>query len=154
MEQFKHIKNYIQSLFDKLKCGEEMTEIERIDYGDGVNENNVMFVLSQIEKKIKLNEKVLEQCLDADEDNNGNKNENASEMSTRQVNDNMKLAFANMDINKIKTMEKIKNNQHPEDFKLENLIMYSKDIAEEVLNNINKTNQNDKKILGKLPKKK
>lgn len=32
--------------------------------------------------------------------------------------------------------------------------MYSKDIAEEVLNNINKTNQNDKKILGKLPKKK
>lgn len=113
-----------------------------------------MFVLSQIEKKIKLNEKVLEQCLDADEDNNGNKNENASEMSTRQVNDNMKLAFANMDINKIKTMEKIKNNQHPEDFKLENLIMYSKDIAEEVLNNINKTNQNDKKILGKLPKKK
>ena len=154
MEQFKHIKNYIQSLFDKLKCGEEMTEIERIDYGDGVNENNVMFVLSQIEKKIKLNEKVLEQCLDADEENNGNKNENVSEISTRQVNDNMKLAFANMDINKIKTMEKIKNNQHPEDFKLENLIMYSKDIAEEVLNNINKTNQNDKKILGKLPKKK
>ena len=65
----------------------------------------------------------------------------------------MKLAFANMDINKIKTMEKIKNNQHPEDFKLENLINYSKDIAEEVLNNINKTNQNEKKGNNKMPKK-
>ena len=63
------------------------------------------------------------------------------------------MAFANMDINKIKTMEKIKNNQHPEDFKLENLISYSKDIADEVLNNINKTNQNDKKIGAKMPKK-
>ena len=153
LDQFKHIKNDIQNLFEVLKCEEEMTEIEKIDFVGGVNENNVMFILAQIEKKIKLNEKVLEQCLNADEDNNGNKNENTSEISTRQVNDNMKMAFANMDINKIKTMEKIKNNQHPEDFKLENLISYSKDIADEVLNNINKTNQNDKKIGAKMPKK-
>ena len=74
-------------------------------------------------------------------------------MTTKQVNDNMKMAFANMDINKIKTMEKIKNNQNPEDFKLENLINYSKDIASEVMNNINKSNQTDKKGSNKVNRK-
>ena len=58
-----------------------------------------------------------------------------------------------MDINKIKTMEKIKNNQNPEDFKLENLINYSKDIASEVMNNINKSNQTDKKGSNKVNRK-
>ena len=83
----------------------------------------------------------------------GNKNESSNGMSTKQVNDNMKMAFANMDINKIKTMEKIKNNQNPEDFKLENLINYSKDIASEVMNNINKSNQTDKKGGNKVNRK-
>ena len=65
----------------------------------------------------------------------------------------MKIAVANMDINKIKTLEKIKNNQLPDDFKLETLINYSKEIADEVLNNINKSSQNEKKSNNK-PKKK
>ena len=154
LDQFKHIKNNIQNLFVSLKCEEEMTDVEKITFMGGISENNVMDVLAQIEKKLKYNEKILEHCLAGEEDNiPGGKNESISGMSTKQVNDNMKLAFANMDINKIKTMEKIKNNQHPEDFKLENLINYSKDIAEEVLNNINKTNQNEKKGANKLPKK-
>ena len=154
LDQFKHIKNNIQNLFVSLKCEEEMTDVEKITFMGGIGENNVMDVLAQIEKKLKYNEKILEHCLAGEEDNiPGGKNESISGMSTKQVNDNMKLAFANMDINKIKTMEKIKNNQHPEDFKLENLINYSKDIAEEVLNNINKTNQNEKKGANKLPKK-
>ena len=151
LDQFKHIKNNIQNLFNSLKCEEEMTDVEKITFMGGISENNVMDVLAQIEKKLKYNEKILEHCLAGEEDNiPGGKNESVSGMSTKQVNDNMKLAFANMDINKIKTMEKIKNNQHPEDFKLENLINYSKDIAEEVLNNINKTNQNEKKGTNKL----
>jgi hypothetical protein len=154
LDQFKHIKNNIQNLFVSLKCEEEMTDVEKITFMGGISENNVMDVLAQIEKKLKYNEKILEHCLAGEEDNiPGGKNESVSGLSTKQVNDNMKLAFANMDINKIKTMEKIKNNQHPEDFKLENLINYSKDIAEEVLNNINKTNQNEKKGTSKLPKK-
>ena len=57
----------------------------------------------------------------------------------------MKVAFANMDINKIKTLERIKNTQLPDDFKLETLINYSKDIDDEVLNNMNKNNPNEKK---------
>jgi len=131
-----------------------MTDEERINFMGGISQNNVMGFLAQIEKKLKYNEKILDHFLYGDEDNmGGGKNESVSGISTRQVNDNMKLAFANMDINKIKTMDKIKNNQHPEDFKLENLINYSKDIAEEVMNNINRTNQNEKKVNNKMPKK-
>ena len=155
LDQFKHIKTHIQKSFDSLKCEEEMTDVEKINFVGGISENNVMEVLAQIEKKLKYNEKILEHCLAGDEDNiPGGKNESEAGVSTRQVNDNMKMAFANMDINKIKTMEKIKNNQLPEDFKLETLINYSKDIADEVLNNINKSNQNEKKGTNKLPKKK
>ena len=154
LDQFKNIKNHIQNLFDSLKCEEEMTDVEKINFMGGISENNVMEFLAQIERKLKFNEKILEHYLEGDEDNMpGGKNESISGMSTKQVNDNMKVAFANMDINKIKTMEKIKNNQLPEDFKLETLINYSKDIADEVLNNINKNNQNEKKSTSKVPKK-
>ena len=152
-DEFKRIKTHIQRLFEALKCEENMTDVEKIDFTGGISENNVMGILAQIEKKLKYNEKILEHCLSGEDDNlGGNKNESTSGISTKQVNDNMKMAFANMDINKIKTMEKIKNNQHPEDFKLENLISYSKDIAEEVMNNINRANQNEKKG-GKMAKK-
>ena len=154
LDQFKHIKNHIQNLFVALKCEEEMTDEEKINFMGGISENNVMGILAQIERKLKFNEKILEHCLEGQEDNiPGGKNENESGISTRQVNDNMKVAFANMDINKIKTMERIKNNQLPDDFKLETLINYSKDIADEVLNNINKNNQNDKKGTSKMPRK-
>ncbi len=96
----------------------------------------------------------MEHCLAVDEENiQGAKNESMAGISTKQVNDNMKIAFANMDINKIKTMEKIKNNQNPEDFKLENLINYSKDIAAEIMNNINRSNQPDKKGSNKVNRK-
>ena len=107
LEQFKQIKDHIKNLFDSLKCEEEMTDEERINFMGGISENNVMGFLALIEKKLKYNEKILEHCLAGDEDNlAGGKNENESGISTRQVNDNMKVAFANMDINKIKTMEK------------------------------------------------
>ena len=154
LDQFKHIKNHIQNLFTVLKCEKEMTDEEKINFMGGISENNVMGILAQIERKLKFNEKILEQCLEGQEDNiPGGKNENESGISTRQVNDNMKVAFANMDINKIKTMERIKNNQLPDDFKLETLINYSKDIADEVLNNINKSNQNEKRGNTKIQKK-
>ena len=154
LEQFKEIKNHVELLFESLNCKKEMTDEEQIMFMGGISENNIMGVFAQIEKKLKFNEKILEQCLAGDEDNiPGAKNESLAGMSTKQVNDNMKMAFANMDINKIKTMEKIKNNQNPEDFKLENLINYSKDIANEVMNNINRSNQPDKKGSNKLNRK-
>ena len=131
-----------------------MSDEEKINTMGKPNENNIMDYFAQIEKKLKYNEKILENCLAGDDENiPGAKNEGLGGVTTKQVNDNMKMAFANMDINKIKTMEKIKNNQNPEDFKLENLINYSKDIANEVLNNINRSNQPDKKGSNKMNKK-
>ena len=154
LEQFKEIKGHVEILFDSLNCKNEMTDEEQIMFMGGISENNIMGVFAQIEKKLKYNEKILEHCLSGDEENiPGNKNESLGGITTKQVNDNMKMAFANMDINKIKTMEKIKNNQNPEDFKLENLINYSKDIAFEVMNNINKSNQTDKKGSNKANRK-
>jgi chromosome segregation ATPase len=154
LEQFKEIKGHVEILFDSLNCKNEMTDEEQIMFMGGISENNIMGVFAQIEKKLKYNEKILEHCLSGDEENiPGNKNESLGGITTKQVNDNMKMAFANMDINKIKTMEKTKNNQNPEDFKLENLINYSKDIAFEVMNNINKSNQTDKKGSNKANRK-
>lgn len=127
---------------ENVEGGEE----EKIE----VTENNVMIMLSLIEKKLKFNEKVLEHFLNEEQNLMEIKKES---VSTRQVNDNMKMAFANMDIGKIKAMEKIKNEQHPEDFKLENLIAYSQRVADEVLDNINKANQIEKKQQNKLNKK-
>ena len=154
LEQFKEIKTHVENLLDSLNCNEEMTDSEKIMLMGGITENNIMGVFAQIEKKLKFNEKILEHCLAVDEENiQGAKNESMAGISTKQVNDNMKTAFANMDINKIKTMEKIKNNQNPEEFKLENLINYSNDIAAEIMNNINRSNQPDKKGSNKVNRK-
>ena len=152
----KDIKKYTEILFNSLDCENEMSENEKIDVQGGVTENNIMKVYAQIEKKLKFNEKILEQGLTAlrDENTTGNKNDMSPlGLSTKQVNDNMKIAFSNMDINKIKAMEKIKNSQNPEDLKLENLISYSKDIANEVMNSINKNNLPDKKGSSKMNRK-
>ena len=154
LEKFKNIKEQVENLIKSLNFDEEKEEAEKVLSVEGVSENNIMWVFAQIEKKLKNDEKILENCLAGDEENvPGMKNESGVGISTKQVNDNMRMAFANMDINKIKTMEKIKNNQNPEDFKLENLISYSKDIANEVLNNINKSNQPDKKGTNKVNRK-
>ena len=153
---FKDIKKYTEILFNSLDCENEMSENEKIDVQGGVTENNIMKVYAQIEKKLKFNEKILEQGLTAlrDENTTGNKNDMSPlGLSTKQVNDNMKIALSNMDINKIKAMEKIKNSQNPEDLKLENLISYSKDIANEVMNSINKNNLPDKKGSSKMNRK-
>ena len=153
---FKDIKKYTEILFNSLDCETEMSENEKIDVQGGITENNIMKVYAQIEKKLKFNEKILEQGLTAlrDENTTGNKNDMSPlGLSTKQVNDNMKIAFSNMDINKIKSMEKIKNSQNPEDLKLENLISYSKDIANEVMNSVNKNNLPDKKGSNKMNRK-
>jgi hypothetical protein len=152
LEDFKTIKNYIQDTFDSLDCKEKMAEEERINFMGEISENNVMDFLSQVEKQLKRNEKILENCIEGEGNLSGGQNENVGMITTKQVNENMKMAFMNMDMNKIKTMEKIKNNQHPEEFKLENLINYSKCIADEIIYNVNKNN-NDKKSPNKIGKR-
>ena len=69
LDEFKNIKNLIQKLFEALKCEEEMTDVEKIDFVGSTSENNVMEVLAQIEKKLKINEKILEHCLEGQDEN-------------------------------------------------------------------------------------
>ena len=151
-EHFKQIKNDIFSLFTNLNCDKKLTEEEQLDFKDGVEENNVLRILALIEKKLKFNQKVLEYEYNFNADENLDFNEPKPTLNPQQVNDNMKMAFANMDMGKIKTMEKIKT-EHKDDFRLEDLKKYSEKVAEELLENINKANQGDKKNQNKAPKK-
>ena len=151
-EHFKQIKNDIFSLFTNLNCDKKLTEEEQLDFKDGVEENNVLRILALIEKKLKFNQKVLEYEYNFNADENLDFNEPKPTLNPQQVNDNMKMAFANMDMGKIKTMEKIKT-EHKDDFRLEDLKKYSEKVAEELLDNINKANQGDKKNQNKAPKK-
>ena len=73
-------------------------------------------------------------------------------MNPKQVNDNMKMAFASMDISKIKAMEKIKSDHKSDDFKFDNLKIYSEKVADELMDNIIRANQNEKKQQNKLQK--
>ncbi len=151
-EQFKQIKTNISSLFKTLNCDKKLTEEEELDFKDGVEENNVLRILALIEKKLKFNQKVLEYEYNFNADENLDFNEPKPTLNPQQVNDNMKMAFANMDMGKIKTMEKIKT-EHKDDFRLEDLKKYSEKVAEELLDNIYKANQGDKKNQNKAPKK-
>ena len=45
-----------------------MTDIEKINFMGGISENNVMGILAQIERKIKFNEKILENCLEGQDE--------------------------------------------------------------------------------------
>ena len=110
-------------------------------------------MLALIENKLKYNQKVLEfeRNINSD-DQDLESNEPKQGLNPQQVNDNMKMAFAIMDMGKIKTMEKIKT-EHKDDFRLEDLKKYSEKVAEELLDNINKANQGDKKNQNKAPKK-
>ena len=79
LDELKNIKNLIQKLFEALKCEKEMTDVEKIDFVGGTSENNGIEVLAQIEKKIKINEKISEQCLEGQDENiPGGKNESES----------------------------------------------------------------------------
>ena len=151
-EHFKQIKNDIFSLFTNLNCDKKLTEEEQLDFKDGVEENNVLRILALIEKKLKFNQKVLEYEYNFNADENLDFNEPKPTLNPQQVNDNMKMAFANMDMGKIKTMEKIKT-EHKDDFRLEDLKKYSEKVAEELMDNITKANQGDKKNQNKAPKK-
>ena len=146
-DEFKLMKNNLEKVFYVLKCDENLNDEEKLDFKDGVNENNVLNMLAKIEKKLKYNQRILEyeHNIITDEENVVNSEQQKNYINTKQVNDNMKIAFANMDMSKLKTFDEIKNAHKMEDFKFENLKMYSENVAKEILDNINKTNQNDKK---------
>ena len=149
IDNFNQMKNNIQKIFETLKCEENLNEEEKLEFNEGVNENNVLAILAKIEKKLKYNQRILEyehNIISDDQDTGMNHSEQQKNLANpKQVNDNMKIAFANMDMSKLKTFEDIKNAHKMEDFKFENLKLYSENDAKEIMENINKVNQNDKK---------
>lgn len=154
-EEFRQIKNKIQILFATLNCEENLDEEEKIEFSNGINESNALKMLSKIEKKLKYNQRVLEYEKNLtydDNSNNNNYNESNKGANPKQVNDNMKMAFASLDISKIKTMEKIKSDHKSDDFKFDNLKIYSEKVADELMDNVIRSNQNEKKQQNKLQK--
>ena len=154
-EEFRQLKNKIQILYSTLKCEDNLTDEERIEFSNGITEGNAIKILSKIEGKLKYCQRVLEYEKNlTNEDNSGMNNEPArATMNPKQVNDNMKMAFASMDISKIKSMEKIKSDHKSDDFKFDNLKMYSEKVADELIENIIRANQNEKKEKNKLQKR-
>ena len=148
IDDFNQMKNNIQNIFDILKCDENLNDEEKLEFKDGVNENNVLAILAKIEKKLKYNQRILEyehNIIADDQETGMNHSDQQKNNNPKLVNDNMKIAFANMDMSKLKTFEDIKNAHKMEDFKFENLKLYSENVAKEIMENINKANQNDKK---------
>ena len=150
---FKLIKNNINNLFQSLNCNKNLTEEEEIDFKKGVEENNVLRILALIEKKLKYNQKILEFDYNINsDDQNIDFNEPKETSNPQIINENMKMAFANMDIGKIKYMEKIKT-EHRDEFNFEDLKNYSEKVADELFENIKKANQGEKKYQNKVSKK-
>ena len=74
-------------------------------------------------------------------------------LNPKQVNDNMKMVFASMDIGKIKAMEEIKNAHQTDDFRFDNLKYYSIKVAKELMDEVKKQNQNENKQKTSLKRK-
>ena len=110
-------------------------------------------MIDLIENKLKYNKKVVEyERNNNSDDQDLESNEPKQGLNPQQVNENMKMAFAIMDMGKIKTMEKIKT-EHKDDFRLEDLKKYSEKVAQELLDNVYKANQGEKKSNNKGTKK-
>lgn len=146
-EQFIKFKSNIEELFITLNCLSMCNDEEqKIDFENGINRNNALKMLAKIEKQLKYSLKVLEYERNQNQENSiSNLNESMKgTLNPKQVNDNMKMVFASMDIGKIKAMEEIKNDHKTDDFKFENLQYYSLKVAKELMDGVKKQNQNDK----------
>ena len=65
----------------------------------------------------------------------------------------MKTAFASMDTSKIKPTEKTKADHKSDAFKPDNLKVYPEKVADELMDNITRANQNERKQQSKLQKR-
>lgn len=171
LDEFKSIKNNIYNIFSVLNCKESTNTNNKMLIENGINESNVIVFLSEIEIKLKaiqkqfVNEKKSEEFYNDNSrpmsmnklsfNNNSSLNkkyEDRNKMNIKNINDQMKLFFANLDISKIKAFEKIKSNQKNEDIKFNNIAQFSNEVINELRDNI--TNQHIGKKVNKLGIKK
>jgi len=135
IDEFKAIKGLIYNIYSILECVEITKESNRILMDKGVNENNSMLFLSDIETRLKVIKKSFElekQSDDMQEMKNKHHETIKDRLNPRHVNDQMKLFFANLDISKLKTFEKIKLNQKPDEIKFDNIYEFSNQVLFEL----------------------
>lgn len=135
MDEFKTIKNNIYNLFVLLECGNNVNSVNKLSMENGVNEGNALLFLSEIELKLKSIQKFFELDKSANEEYEPNKEINVNS-NPRQVNEDMKLFFANLDISKLKTFEKMKNAHKSDEIKFENIFDFSNQVISELNENV------------------
>lgn len=138
IDEFKAIKNNIYSLYISLSCEEITKTSNKLAMENGVNENNVLLFLSEIENRLKMIQKYFEINKEVQEEYEIKKYDftNKEKTNPRLINEQMKLFFANLDISKLKTFEKIKNSHKAEEIKFENISLFSDYVLNELQENV------------------
>jgi len=138
MDEFKGLKNNIYNLYLTLDCGEITKTSNKLAMENGVSENNVLLFLSEIENRIKMISNYFESKKDIQEEYENRKFEigGKEKKNPRMINDQMKLFFANLDISKLKTFEKIKNSNKTDEIKFENISLFSDYVLNELQENV------------------
>ena len=138
MDEFKGLKNNIYNLYLTLDCGEITKTSNKLAMENGVSENNVLLFLSEIENRIKMISNYFESKKDIQEEYENRKYEigGKEKKNPRMINDQMKLFFANLDISKLKTFEKIKNSNKTDEIKFENISLFSDYVLNELQENV------------------
>lgn len=98
IEEFKQLKNLILNFHISLECSKITNDSNKLQMENGVTENNVKLYLSDIEYKLKQIQKFFENERMELDDFDLKKVEvfNKEKINPKQVNDNMKIAFASM----------------------------------------------------------
>jgi hypothetical protein len=111
VDEFKQIKNNLYNLFLSLECDKDVLNENKLLMEHGVTENNSRMYLSEIESKLKIIIKFMENEKMANEDydyNQKSKNVERQGKNPKQVADDMKIAFASMG-KKIKKLNFFRN---------------------------------------------
>lgn len=102
IEEFKQLKNLILNFHISLECSKITNDSNKLMMENGVTENNVKLYLSDIENKLKQTQKFFEmermELDDFDAKKYNVEMINKEKTHPKQVNDNMKIAFASMGI--------------------------------------------------------
>ena len=138
IDEFKAVKNSIYNLYISLGCQEITKQSNKLAMESGVNENNVLLFLSDIESRLKIIQRYFEvhKEINDDFDNKRNDYQSKDKSNPKIINEQMKLFFANLDISKLKTFEKIKNNHKADEIKFENISLFSDNVLSELQENV------------------
>jgi len=145
MDEFKQIRNIIYQFYMSVECNKTQSSTNKLIMENGVTENNVHLYLSDIENRMKVIKKYFEEYEKVRTGEYEAKGDNKQDdKKASEMNENMKLAFASIDISKVKFDPKGFQNK-ADVVKFENINQGAIKIAEDILEQIKKASINDKK---------